>query len=439
MIKELKLHLSELIGDYTQTKFLLAVSGGVDSVVLTELFAALGLDFALAHCNFQLRDVDSDADERFVSILANRHGKEFWVQRFATKDFAKEKGVSTQMAAREMRYTWFQYLASSKGYQYIVTAHHKNDLAETLLLNLSKGTGHAGLVGIKPVSSNLLRPLLKFDKEEFLEYASQNNLAWREDASNSVDKYQRNHLRLNVMPLLQKINPKVEDAFLRTSEKMVAANSFINSQIENIKGQICIHKNNILEIDYRIFDFGNDAAFILSEILRDYGFDFQMCTHISAHHNPESGLQFFSESHHLVCDRGKFVIVPIVNLTQDVLLLDSLPEKFTFGTYSFESKIITFDAQCTFDKNTLVFPEKLLSAKIQFKYPATGDSMAPYGMKGKRKKIADLLNDAKVPLNIKKYTPIFQLGDEIIWLVGHRASEFCKVENGEKAVVLTIL
>ncbi|HTF80869.1 MAG TPA: tRNA lysidine(34) synthetase TilS, partial [Cytophagales bacterium] len=210
MINELKLHLSKLVEDYTKRKYLLAVSGGMDSVVLAHLFKALELDFTLAHCNFQLRGVDSDADERFVSILSNQLSRNFKVKRFEVDTYIQSHKMSVQMAARTLRYTWFEQLAKEGDYDFIVTAHHKNDLAETMLLNMVKGTGYAGLVGIKSLNNHLLRPLLAFEKSQIEAYANRQGIQWREDSSNSLDKYQRNHLRLHVMPLLKAVNPKVE-------------------------------------------------------------------------------------------------------------------------------------------------------------------------------------------------------------------------------------
>ncbi len=437
MINELKLHLSKVIKDYTKRKYLLAVSGGVDSVVLVALFKDLGLDFAIAHCNFQLRGVDSDADERSVSILTQKIHKDFFLKRFDTESYADSQKVSIQMAARELRYKWFQELTDEKGFDFIVTAHHKNDLAETILLNLVKGTGHAGLAGIKAVNGRLLRPLLIFEKRELEGFAEQHGLNWREDSSNSLDKYQRNHLRLNVMPLLKEINPKVEEAFSRTAEKMSAANEFIQYQIEKIKNEhVCFKAGGVLEISYTILDTGVPLAFLLSELLRDYGFDFHKCLKIAEHDRSEPGASFLSESHHLVCGKKAFVLAPILSNTVSALVLQGIPVSFTFGSYTFETESREFEEGLALSKLDLLLPERYLSEKLTIRYLQAGDSMAPYGMNGKRKKIADVLNDAKIPLNLKNYIPIFQIEDEIIWVVGIRSSQYCKVEKGENVVVV---
>lgn len=437
MINELKLHLSKLIKDYTKRKYLLAVSGGVDSVVLVALFKDLGLEFAIAHCNFQLRGVDSDADERSVSILTQKMQRDFFLKRFDTESYAESRKVSIQMAARELRYKWFQELVDEKGFDFIVTAHHKNDLAETILLNLVKGTGHAGLAGIKAVNDRLLRPLLIFGKHELEVFAEQHGLNWREDSSNSLDKYQRNHLRLNVMPLLKEINPKAEEAFSRTAEKMTAANEFIQYQMEKLKKEYVGFKaGGVLEISYKILETDAYLAFVLSELLRDYGFDYHKCVKIAEHDRSEPGASFLSEGHHLVCGSGAFVLAPILNNTVSTLVLQGIPASFTFASYTFETETREFEEGLDLSKWDLLLPARYLSEKLIIRYAQAGDSMAPYGMNGKRKKIADVLNDAKIPLNLKNYIPIFQIEDEIFWVVGIRSSQFCKVEKGENVVVV---
>lgn len=436
MINELKLHLTNLIKDYTKRKYLLAVSGGVDSVILAQLFFELGLDFAVAHCNFQLRGVDSDADERFVSILSNKWQKPFYVKRFQTESYTKTHKVSTQMAARTLRYEWFEELRNDKGFDYIVTAHHKNDLAETILLNLTKGTGHAGLVGIKPLQGKLLRPLLPFEKPDIEKLAFQKDLTWREDSSNSLDKYQRNHLRLNVMPMLKIVNPKVEDALARTSTKMLSAQNFIHNQIKKLTEKLVTKTSDILEVSYELLNEGEDAAFILSEILRPYNFDYYKCEQILKIDLSEPGASFMSETHHLVSDRNRFVVSPLRKEEPTVLHLQGIPEHFTFGGYTFHTSRVKFGQELNLAKTDLVLPESWLHQTLTLRYPQPGDSMVPYGMNGRKKKVADLLNDAKIPLNLKNYIPIFQIEQEIVWVVGVRSSHVSKVENGENAILI---
>src|ERR1700737_1326684 len=189
-------------------KLLLAVSGGVDSVVLCELCQQAGFDFVIAHCNFQLRKAESLRDEDFVRQLAGKYGKEVFVRRFETERYAAEKKISIQVAARELRYAWFHELIDSSTARYILTAHHLDDNIETLLMNFFKGTGISGLRGILPKQGKLLRPLLFAGKDELRQFAVDNNLSWMEDSSNQSDKYTRNYFRHRVIPLVQTLYPE---------------------------------------------------------------------------------------------------------------------------------------------------------------------------------------------------------------------------------------
>jgi tRNA(Ile)-lysidine synthase len=340
------------------------------------------------------------------------------------------------MAARSLRYAWFEDLLGKHNISYIVTAHHKDDLGETMLLNLIKGTGYAGLIGIKPLSGKLLRPLLIFTKSELESYAISKELTWREDSSNSLDKYQRNHLRMHVMPLLKAVNPKVEDAFSRTSEKMSGAKVFIDHQMQLIKKQVVTELyQGQAQISYRVFEYGEASTFILSELLKEYGFDYSKCDKIVKQDKSEPGVSFITDTHHLVCDRNMLVVAPLLApLTP--LHFDRIPDQFQYGSYAFSVERVVWDKYKIPTKMELLLPLKLNTKGITVRTLREGDSMAPYGMGGKRKKVADLLNEAKIPLNLKNYIPIFQIDHEIFWLVGVRSSHYGKVEQGEDAIII---
>ncbi|MFN8438533.1 MAG: tRNA lysidine(34) synthetase TilS [Cytophagales bacterium] len=434
MIEKLRKHLAKILPNFSEKKFLLAISGGVDSVVMVELFASLNLNFAVAHCNFQLRGVESDADERLVSILAARHQRPFFVKRFDTDLVAKQSKESIQMVARKLRYTWFAELAECESFDYIVTAHHKNDLVETMLLNLCKGTGYAGLVGIKVLNGNLLRPLLEFKKDDLLTYAQEHQLTWREDASNSLDKYQRNHLRLNVIPLLDKINPSADDSFSRTSEKINAAAGFIATQIQLVKNQFVAEYEDYVEIDYTIKSLGNDLIFVMSEILRKYNFDFYKCKQIAEYNSDEPGAIFESETHQLLCDRKSYIIVA-KNQIIEPLQTAFEQQIIEFGGNRFAIELQKVTDELLKDKNIVLVPEQYLGAELVLRNPILGDEMAPFGMKGKRKKVADLLSDYKMPAILKPKVVVVEINKEIFSLLGIRASEKTKVIDSEYVYV----
>ena len=213
MLKQFELHLNEKLPFLKESKILIAISGGVDSVVLAYLCKQMNLNIALAHCNFNLRGPESDADEDFVIELAKDFGLEIFIENFNTKQFALDKKMSTQMAARTLRYFWFDEIASQLGYNYILTAHHADDNFETFLINLSRGTGLDGLLGIPEVNENIVRPILPFKREAIEKYAKKSGLKWREDSSNSSTKYLRNKLRHDVIPILKGINPQLLQNF----------------------------------------------------------------------------------------------------------------------------------------------------------------------------------------------------------------------------------
>ena len=204
-------------------KIMATVSGGIDSVVLCDILHQLKITFCVAHANFGLRAEESEADELFVKKLAKKYGVPFYSEQFDTLEFARQEKISTQMAARVLRYNWFEQLRQQLGYDYVATAHHQNDAAETILLNLTKGTGIAGLHGIAAKKEALVRPLLCLTKDDIYEYVTQHQLIWREDSSNETTKYQRNLIRHEVIPVLKRINPRLETTINQTIEKIQGA------------------------------------------------------------------------------------------------------------------------------------------------------------------------------------------------------------------------
>jgi len=233
MQKQIDFHFSFL----KERKLIIAISGGIDSVALTHLCNKLNLDFTLAHCNFNLRGDESDTDEQFVLQLANELNKEVFIESFDTETYAKENKLSTQMAARELRYHWFNELAGLLGFDYILTAHHADDNLETFLINLSRGTGLEGLTGIPEINENIVRPLLSFSREDIEAYAKTENLKWREDASNASNKYLRNKLRLEVIPKLKEINSQMLQNFNKTIEHLQDSKDIIDDNIDAISNE----------------------------------------------------------------------------------------------------------------------------------------------------------------------------------------------------------
>lgn len=407
-------------------RLLLAVSGGIDSVVLAKLCHQAGFPFGIAHCNFQLRGDASEGDEVFIWELARFYGVEYHVQRFDTKTLAKKEGISTQMAARELRYRWFEDLRRTHRYDYILTAHHQDDLLETILINLTRGTGLAGLHGILPKNGHLVRPLLFATRTEIKAFLTQHLLAWREDSSNASTDYMRNRLRHDVIPILRELNPKVSAAAAQLAERVKA--------VENILA----HQNNILRTNIVQTDGPNqwidierlaqqiEPVEFLAAQLNDFGFTNEQARRIWACRNGQTGQRFFSPTHTLTLDRGRW----LVHLTQE-------PDSTIYELEENDTEIIYSEGSLTWEKTKVALAERnpktayfdadVLRFPLRLRRWQPGDWFCPLGMQGKRKKISDFLVDAKVPSTLKSQIYVLESEGKIAWLVGFRADERFKI------------
>ncbi len=418
------------------SRTLITISGGLDSVVLTHLFHQAGLSFSLAHCNFGLRGDESNGDEEFVLKIAENFQVECFVKLFDTKDFSYAHGISTQMAARELRYQWFQELKDEHHFNQIATAHHLNDSFETSLLNFTKGTGIAGLNGISPKNEDIIRPLLFCTREEIETYAKNHHLLWREDSSNSSTKYQRNLLRHKVVPVLKEINPNLENTFANTAMRMSALEEILQQEIENIRTIAVQNTDSATLISISKLLERKGYLVILHELLKPYGFNFEEVKLISENLEGENGKQFISPTHILVKDREQLVITKkLVSRHTDFLIHDgqtSLEQEqlhlLIKERESVDYNINPMPTVGAFDKEKLHFP--LLIRRFQH-----GDEFQPLGMKGKKKNVSDLLNDLKVPRNLKESVWVLCSADKIVWVIGYRMDERFKITEKTKTVL----
>jgi tRNA(Ile)-lysidine synthase len=418
---------------------LLAVSGGVDSVVLAHLFHKMGWKAGLAHCNFGLRGEESDGDQQFVEDLAKQYGFDFYSKGFDTKQFTKEHSVSTQMAARELRYPWFEEIRSANHYHWIATAHHANDSFETVLLNLVRGTGLPGLHGISVKHNFLIRPLLFATKEDILKYAISNGLTWREDRSNDTDDYKRNLIRHKVMPVLQQLNPSLEQTFNHTSKRLTAANNLLEEFLQNWKTSIIkINQGNIY-ISFKALLACNEPVYRLWYILQEFGFSHQQAEQIIAALPGISGRKFLSTSHILLIDRADLIIKKESDGNElSSLEISELNGHFQIGNLSLQVHQGGRNSshQCNIGKDSImVAPEKLKFPLLVRKWK-TGDVFQPFGMKGKKKKLSDLFTDLKMDRFQKDDTDVLLNGNgEIIWVIGIRSDERYRVDDSVSEVV----
>ena len=422
-------------------KVLLAVSGGMDSVVMCDLFSKAKIDFVIAHCNFGLRGEESNEDEMFVKKLSIKYKVPFMVTTFQTADFADTEKISTQMAARILRYEWFEKVRREQNCDFIATAHHQNDVLETVLLNLTKGTGIAGLHGIRIKNGNVIRPLLFAEKETIFDYVVENQIIWREDSSNESNKYQRNLIRNEVVPLLKQINPNLENTMQHTVERIAAVEDIFEQEIEMLRKQITWSDSQAVFVNYKAIQTLSQPVIKLSELLKPYHFTYQQSQDIFEAFDKESGRTFLSPTHTLVKDRTELVITSkslqsfisqVVTIDNEELIIDNL--KLIIGK-SFEKTedfvVPTARKIACLDADKVRFPLQLRKWK-------EGDWFCPLGM-NKKKLISDFLIDQKVPLNLKKDVYLLTSNGSIVWVMGMRIDDRFKVtEKTERVILLKI-
>jgi tRNA(Ile)-lysidine synthase len=419
-----------------QDSLLVAVSGGIDSMVLAHLLHQTGYRFSLAHVNFGLRGDESEGDEQFVLQTAEKYSVACFTKYLNAQWTAEKEQISIQMAARKLRYEWFLSLLKQYGYQYVLTAHHQNDVLETVLYNLVRGTGIAGLHGIQPKQNHLVRPLLFATKQEVLQYAQAQNLAWREDSSNKSSKYHRNLLRNEVIPLLKKINPTIEATLQQTVEKVAAVERIFEEQINLLAQKVTTQEGNIIYIDIALLNSEKELLIKLFYLLKPYNFNYTQTQQIIETLYRPAGRLFESDTHTLVKDRTHLVISPRtitdftplqVSKTMNIAYNQHLSLHIQQFTKPAEYEIEKSASVACIDKQKLVFP---LVARTW----RQGDKFQPLGMKG-MKKISDFLIDKKIPLNLKDKIWVLCNGNgEIVWVIGHRIDDRYKVTTNTTEV-----
>jgi len=433
VLLEFKNHIKNQLPFLKEGKLIIAISGGVDSVVLAHLCQRLELIFALAHCNFNLRGEESNADEDFVLKLAEQLDVEIFIQNFNTQAYADDNKRSIQMAARELRYDWFAELAEQLQFDYILTAHHADDNLETFLINFTRGTGLNGLTGIPEVNDNIVRPLLSFSREVIETYARENTIKWREDSSNSSRKYLRNKLRHTVVPILKEINPQLLDSFQSTIKNLNDTADIVDESLN------AVAKRAIVNIDdngitYKVSEFKkvNNSKAYLFEMFKEYGFaEWNDVVNLL---DAETGKFVKSNTHRLIKHREYLILADLCHSEQSE---ESLLIKHTDKSIETSLGILFLDeADAVFgnskttinvDKNKLVFPLELRRWK-------EGDYFYPSGMKGK-KKISKYLKDEKLSLVEKENIWLLTSNNEVIWIIGKRADERYKVINETKQIL----
>lgn len=416
-------------------KVLVAVSGGIDSVALARLFKDAGMAFGIAHCNFQLRGEESDGDEKFVTELAEALKVECHVKKFETLKVASGQGISTQMAARNLRYEWFDELLKSGNYNKLATAHHKNDNLETVIFNLAKGTGIAGFHGIKVKNKHIIRPLLFASREDIAAYAARHKLKWREDSSNASLKYRRNLVRNRIIPLLKEINPNLENTMEQTIGRISGVEDFFLQKVDEMRPQLLQIKDGDVWISLKKLGqlLGKEA--VLAELLKEYGFTFLQARDVLSVVDDQPGKIFFSGEYVINVDR-RHIIISEKNRVDDEEII--IPEK----NGVFHSACCTLElerlkaADCELVKsNEMAFLDydKIKFPLIMRKWKP-GDRFSPLGMRG-QKKLSDFMIDEKIPVNLKSKVSVLISEGKIVWVVGYRIDDRFKIEDHTKNIL----
>lgn len=418
-----------------ESRILAAVSGGIDSTVLCEVLHQLKYDFAIAHCNFGLRAEEAEADQQFVKKLAKKYEAPFFTENFNTRAFAGQEKLSTQMAARTLRYQWFEQVRQQEGYDYIATAHHSNDTTETILLHLTKGTGIAGLHGIPPKNGYIIRPLLPVTKDDIYDFVTSEKLIWREDSSNETTKYQRNKIRHEVIPVLKEINPNLEETMQHTAERVSHAEDIVAAYINLLRGQSVSDTEEAVYIALPPLQQATGLPVVLHELLRPYHFSYSVVLELVEALNGISGKQFDSPTHILVKDRDQLVITPRSLSSFGSTLINEGDTAAEAGNMHFTIQYIDAD---TYKLNTKPHVAALDAGQLKFPLRLRawqeGDWFVPLGMNGK-KKISDFLIDKKVPANLKPQTLVLVSEQSIAWVVGQRLDNRFKVNDKTEQVV----
>jgi tRNA(Ile)-lysidine synthase len=435
--------LSKLPGFNMGDKILLAVSGGIDSVVMTHLFHQSGISFGIAHCNFQLRGNDSDLDESFVKNIAEKLKVPFHSKRFDTSEFAAQNKLSVQMAARQLRYKWFEELLS-RGYRFVATAHHSNDNAETILLNLVRGTGIAGVHGIPAISGKIIRPLLHFSRKEIEKFAADHELKWREDQSNQEDYYTRNKIRNQVIPLLEEINPSVIESINNFGRILSGIEKIICDYIKSWESLhvLKLHKGKVYRIKISDLLSGPSPEVIAYEILKKFGYNAANCNDI-VHSVQEgySGSVFLSAEWELIRDREELVLFKkdfevrneSYSISTDTNTLNVSTGYFVLQR---EKNLPGEKIQLPIDSNTIYVDAGKLEYPLILRHWKQGDYFYPHGMKGK-KLVSDFFTDLKFSAYDKELVFLLLSGEDIIWITGYRSDDRYKV-TGETKEILKI-
>ena len=430
--------ISKYISDYqliqSNQKVLVGISGGRDSVSLALILKELGYSIALAHCNFKLRGKESDEDEQFVVRFAQEHQLELFKTQFETEKEAKKLGISIQMAARDLRYNWFEKIRTENQFTSIAIAHNRDDIIETFFINLIRGTGIEGLSGIKAKNGSIIRPILDISRDEINQYIQNKQIDFREDSSNASTKYIRNKLRHTILPELRSISKSFDQTMSENIDRLNQVNKIYKNEVSLKQSKILIHLSDSIKIDIQRLKTLEPLYTYLYEFLKSYGFTASTIKDIEYSLDSESGKKFSSKTHQLVKDRDFLILQSLEETKNEDVFFNKetqkviSPIKLNINIINNSNyKIDSDNSIASLDLDKLNFP-------LQIRLWKHGDYFMPLGM-NRMKKVSDFLIDSKVSVLEKEKTYVIQSRNDIVWIVGKRIDDRYKITKQTKKIL----
>ena len=430
MLTRFQKHIQDNFPELFEEQFILSCSGGMDSTVLLWLCHSLKMDFILAHCNFGLRGAESDEDARWVKELASKIDKEIFVKTFNTNSYANKNKVSVQVAARELRYTWFAKIQKDRGIKYCITAHHADDNLETFLINLSRGTGIKGLMGIPEKTTSLARPMLIFTRDEIADYALDQRLQWREDSSNREFKYLRNQIRHKVLPRIKETHPAFMQNFAKTQQHLSESQAMLQNHLREIRKKAFTEEDGVFRIDISILNTLSPKRAYLHGLLSDYGFT--EWSDVESLLESKSGKVLYSNNYRIIKDRNHLLLQAIKSSNKDTfhysLPIDSIEQPVSL-------QIEEVDKLGTLSESILYLDKETLKDSLTVRKWKKGDYFYPFGMQGKKKLLSKYFKDEKMDLIAKENQWLLCADNAIVWVIGRRADERFRVTEKTKNII----
>lgn len=417
-------------------RILLAVSGGIDSMVMFHLFAGIKSDIVAAHCNFKLRGTESDLDEEFVRNYAERNNIPFVSVSFDTAGYADEKGLSIQMAARDLRYKWFEEMKAENKCSLIAVAHNMNDNIETLLINLTRGTGLTGLAGMKPFFNGIIRPLLFATRSGIENYCNEYRIPYREDRSNAETLYIRNKIRHLVIPVLKEINPSVEVTLNETAVRLRGLDEILSAHIQDIRSQISVKRGmSVVFESVKLAEFSGNRT-MLFELFRPYGITASLAGDLQKLISAVTGKQLFTSSHRILRNRNEIIVSPLGGNKQDPMLFESVGDLLNLPLIrSVSVDVLTEGSRIPPNPRIAFIDRDLICLPLTVRQWKEGDYFHPIGMTG-RKKLSDYFTDRKYSRLQKEEALILESEGKIVWVMGERLDNRFRVTESTTTVLI---